>query len=309
MNIKNKKSLIVVLSVISVITISTILIDRIKKTPEKHLYQEDKEPPDGQQKVIPLPEFDSQLFDLAIQKYPKAVEKINSKGGIAPHHFLAADLIAEFYSQFDPKTKTVVLVGPNHDELGDFDISLSDRAFDSSLGIVKNRYEMIKELEKNNLGGINNKAFLNEHAVLSHIPFIKHYLPKAKIVPIILKKGTPPNKIEKLSEFLKSELNNNNTILISSVDFSHYLPPDISNHKDNESLEAIKSRDYSQLMNFNNGNLDSPASVILLLKTMDKINYSIIKNIKHTNSAELLNNPKTENTSYYTLLFLRKESS
>jgi hypothetical protein len=255
--------------------------------------------------LIPLVELDRQLLDLSIREHRQG-ETEKTKGGIVPHHMLASDLMAEFYSKLDPKTETVILVGPNHDELGASDILTTASNFESLDGIVKNNQKITLNLAQKNLAQINDQVFLKEHSILIHIPYIKHYLPQAKIVPLIFKQKTPLLKIENLKEKLTPYLEQENTLLIASVDFSHYLAPKISNQKDQESIAAIQQKNYRQIQTFHHDHLDSPASIILILKTLEEIGYPQPKILQNTDSATLLQDPQAENTSYFTVLFVEE---
>ena len=68
-------------------------------------------------------------------------------------------------------------------------------------------------------------------------------------------------------------------------------------------MEAIKNKDINKLMSFTNDNLDSPISVVTLLKMMDKLGAAEGAILNHSNSELILKKKIEETTSYITYLF------
>ena len=67
--------------------------------------------------------------------------------------------------------------------------------------------------------------------------------------------------------------------------------------------EAIKNKDINKIMSFTNDNLDSPISVITMLKLMDKLGSKEKTVLNHSNSELILKKITEETTSYMTYLF------
>jgi len=108
---------------------------------------------------------------------------------------------------------------------------------------------------------------------------------------------------EKLSAALAKYARKKGTVIIASVDFSHYLPENIAAEKDKESFEAIKNFDYEKIHRFGNDNLDSPLSIIVLLHVLKRVNASELKLIKNLNSEQIFKSGSRETTSYFTIYF------
>jgi AmmeMemoRadiSam system protein B len=94
---------------------------------------------------------------------------------------------------------------------------------------------------------------------------------------------------------------------LASVDFSHYLTNFEAKEKNIESLRAIEKRSYDELFSFGNDHMDSPASVALVLKTMDAINANKMTVLHDTNSGEMLGDNFSQITSYLSLSFSAKK--
>jgi len=92
-------------------------------------------------------------------------------------------------------------------------------------------------------------------------------------------------------------------VVIASVDFSHYLSREKAEQKDQETIKAMKERDFDKLLSFGNDHLDSPASLVTLFFTMERQGITEFEILAHTNSGILLGNDLIETTSYITLVF------
>lgn len=250
--------------------------------------------------------FNEKLFYKSLRKINEADAKPDKeiKGGIAPHHLLATEMISEFYSRLkNQNIETVIIIGPNHKEVGDFPALNSTFDWDTPFGRVLADEKIISELVGENLIKVNDEILENEHSVALHMPFVKYFLPNAKVVPIIISGKMSIEEVEKISAALAKYARKKGIIIIASVDFSHYLPETEAMNKDNESLEAIKNFDFQKIRGFGNDNLDSPPSIIVLLSILKRINAADLKVIKNLNSEYFAKSGSKETTSYFTILF------
>jgi len=69
------------------------------------------------------------------------------------------------------------------------------------------------------------------------------------------------------------------------------------------SMEAIQNKDIQRIMSFTNDNLDSPISIVTMLKMMDKTGTSQKIVLQNSNSELILKKKFDETTSYITYLF------
>ena len=80
-----------------------------------------------------------------------------------------------------------------------------------------------------------------QHASIEEVAFIAKTWPKATIVPIILKSKVTRSESEKLGLLLAQKLPEN-TLVLASVDFSHYLPELAADFHDETSEEVILAK-------------------------------------------------------------------
>jgi len=128
-------------------------------------------------------------------------------------------------------------------------------------------------------------------------------MPDTEILPIILSSSVEKNDAIKLGEILYEEVKDKNYLVISSVDFSHYLSLDEADKKDLVTKEALLSRDINQISNMNNDYLDSPASIILLLTMMNEAGAENQIILNQSNSARILGGDSNSTTSYFVVTY------
>jgi MEMO1 family protein len=223
-------------------------------------------------------------------------------GGIVSHHFFDVNDIAGFFNTFKKQApRTVVIIGPNHYNVGAADILVSKYLYETPWGNLDPDSENISKLISAKILFQDEKPFEKEHAISTLVGFIKYYLPEAKIVPIILKRGVDRKNLDKLSEKL-NEILPENSVVLASVDFSHHLNKIASEFHDKASIAAIQNFDWERIYG---SEIDSPASIYALEKYL---NLKGAQNIyyKNTNAAEITrNNFIEDNTSYLFAYFTK----
>lgn len=255
------------------------------------------------------PSFYDQAYQLALT-YKKDIPA-QVMGGIIPHHLLVSPLIAAFFEELPKqKIKTVILIGPNHYNLDDPHITVSRGVWKTVYGDLNPNNELINKLEENKVVVVNEKTFGTEHSIYGITTFIKRSLPNVTIVPIIFKSYTSKEECNKLAEIINQNIDDE-TIVVASVDFSHYLSSTQADVYDQQSLEAIQSFNIDKVFSFNNTkNFDSPPSLYTLLKVMQFRNSTTPVVLQHTNSAKYTNGPGLkQTTSYFTMYFAKSEFS
>lgn len=248
--------------------------------------------------------FDQALFNEGVRVTSKQNTSFSEKvgGGVVPHHLLASRLIADFFSGLSQKNyKTLVLLGPNHDEKGG-KILTSSLTWNTPFGSVMADTEIVNFLLTKNIAQEDLEVFSEEHSLAILIPFIKFYLPDTKVVPIILRKTTTKEEIASLAEALKN-FYSEEKLIIASVDFSHYLNSEQAKSKDEVTLKYMQTFDYEKLLNLSSDYIDSPPSIVGLLMTMQKIRKTKMKVIENTNSGEILNDQSIPSTSYFSIIY------
>ncbi|MCK5084804.1 MAG: AmmeMemoRadiSam system protein B [Candidatus Pacebacteria bacterium] len=202
----------------------------------------------------------SDIF-LNVENETQIVEKVY--GGIVPHHFLASDLIAKFFKKIESQSdmETVVLVGPNHFNVGFYGVLTSEAYWSTPFGDIEPDLGVIGALTEGGFVQIDEKPFQSEHSISTITPFIKKTFPDAKIVPIIIKNTVSYDVLEEIAKKIE-EHDSDKVLMIASVDFSHFLPFEDSQIEDSRSIKEIQSFNLDRIYDLK---VDSPSSIYVLL--------------------------------------------
>lgn len=223
-------------------------------------------------------------------------------GGVVPHHLVASSFLAEFFTFLKNQAsvpETVLLLAPNHNELGEGNIQTADFLWGTAFGKVSTDQELLQVVEKAG-AVIVPQSFENEHSIYNILPYIAHFLPETKVVPVLFKYQTSSGEIEAFSQVVTREMKKRNIFILSSVDFSHYLPWGEAERKDEETIAAIKNFDVSRIARFGSDHLDSPASILTLLRIGQIFDATGVTVLRHGNSAESIRGRNSSTTSHFT---------
>lgn len=226
-------------------------------------------------------------------------------GVILPHHLIVADELAKIYAGLSKVThpKMIVVISPNHYQSGDGDIQTCKTCqFDTTKGVLKMDDDFAKGLVEAGVAAFGDETFVKEHGIYNHAPFVKKYFPDAEIVPIVLKWKISQEETEKLSEWLNEKLPND-ALVVTSVDFSHYVPVEVADFHDWSSYATIKNFDYSNVYDLE---IDSPSSIYAMLKLMDKRGYQKTERLAHTNLQDYVSH-RESTTSHQFFAFYKGE--
>ncbi len=251
--------------------------------------------------------FDKNLFQEAIRQ-AKEKNKVDAvrkmKAGVVPHHLLASFIIADFFKALSYQDiHTVILIGPNHYEKGGHNIISSEYEWNTPFGTVGPDKKIIAHLREKNIIKIDAGVIEEEHSLGGITPFVKYYLPEASVVPLALSAKNEEEDIKSLSEALERYAKEDGVVLVASIDFSHYLSSFDAEKKDEETLEAIQEHQYRTIASFNNDYMDSPSSLISLMRVADNLNWKGPEIMNHTNSGRITGSEFEKTTSYISLYY------
>ncbi|MCG2686070.1 AmmeMemoRadiSam system protein B, partial [Candidatus Parcubacteria bacterium] len=198
----------------------------------------------------------------------------------------------------------IILLGPNHEDRGSLGALTTDSGWETPFGVVQADSKAIFSLGDRGLVRVDNESLVAEQSVTALVAFIKYYLPEAQIVPIVLKSGFALEEAEILGEVL-AELWDETSVLLASVDFSHYLTNFEAQRKDEVTLRAISDRNLPELFDLNSDYLDSPQAIGTLLVAVGLLGANEMEVLYHSNSGELSGNDFVPTTSYFVLTFRR----
>ncbi len=223
------------------------------------------------------------------------------RGVILPHHLVAEDMIVEVLASFDSShIKRIILIGPNHVERGGHTALLPGVNWEIEGERFTLDQERLSELQEEGVIMRDDAAVMAEHAISVPLPFIQDVMPGVKILPIILSEN---QSIERLQTLGKRLAPDEQTLIIASIDFSHYLSLDQANINDEATRTLISDWDYAGLYDLNSDYLDSSSAMIAFLAAMEAAGAADSQVINHSNSALILGAGYDYTTSYFTMIF------
>ena len=146
-------------------------------------------------------------------------------GGLVPHHIpTTIPLLAEFYTKLKNSRdiKTFVILGPDHVDAGRGNISVSKADFIMPFGALRPNLAIIEQLESSGFILQDEASFDREHSIDSQLLLISKIFPDAQIVPLIFRSSITNEEARAFGKIL-ADVVDENTFIVSSVDFSHYL--------------------------------------------------------------------------------------
>lgn len=251
---------------------------------------------------LPLPtqrHYQTEYFLKAFDNYPPKSKQFSHpiKAAIIPHHLFPDFLLGDFFSRLSSQApSTLIIIGPNHFEKGKYHLLTSDKSWETPFGVIYPQNNLAKKLSTIHVEN-DDVTLAGDHTIAGILPYVSHYLPNIKIVPILVSAHTTSDEVTDLVDFLARNIDEK-TALIVAVDFSHNLLMDEAIEKDKITIDAIKHFDISSIEKMGNDHLDSPKSIEILLQTMQKMRTTNIQLLQNTNSGLILNNPTIPTTSY-----------
>jgi len=201
-------------------------------------------------------------------------DRISISAGVVPHHLLAEEVIRDFfeYISLQGEPDTIVLLSPDHFGAGGS--------------------EIISE---------PSPAIKLDHGITNLIPFIEEYFSECSIKPFLIPQNLSMEKARQFALDLDSGTSQD-TLVVASVDFSHYLPPSAALFHDVKSIRTLINFEEE---NFENIEVDSWQALYisrLFAKLRGKESPEIIG---HKVPKDFIETEKNEdNTSYFSIVFL-----
>lgn len=223
---------------------------------------------------------------------------------VVPHHLIGGRYIADVFSQAKiNQIKTVIVLGPNHKEKGDNEVFTTVSDWITAQGRLEADQIPIESLIQKKVAMEEKNIIAGDHSIGNILPFVAYYLPEAKIVPIIVKHNISDEKEDMLLRWLMENIDDK-TLVIGSADFSHYLSVTEANEKDVEMKKMIEGKKYTQIEKLNNDYVDSPQTLLTILKLAETRNATKSL-IRSQNSYDVLGVDLTNTTSHFEIVFCR----
>ncbi len=198
----------------------------------------------------PYPLFgeDPAIFAAAIGKvsaYPPAAAR--NTGVVVPHHLLAAELIAlGFKAASRFRYKRVIILSTDHFRRATGLFATTRHGFRTPYGVVAADSEAVSALRRHGDLIEESCLFAKEHGVQALLPFVSHYFPEVRIVPVAISIRSKRADWDALVQVLLP-LIDEETLVVESTDFSHYLPQHEARRFDQQTLNVIAAGDPDQI--------------------------------------------------------------
>jgi len=232
-----------------------------------------------------------------VDEFLANVKKIDIDGRIlaiiAPHAgFMYSGQVAAYsFKQLEGTDfKKIIIISPSH-YVGFDGISVYNKgAFETPLGLIRVDQELAdKIIQKNKRFIFYPEGHLKEHAIEVELPFLQRvYKDKDfRIVPITM--GTPSSDDARILSDTLYDCIDKDTLLVVSVDLSHYYSYDKAVKLDKSGLEAIEKLDVNDLVQkINSGSteIDAPVAVLGAILFANRYGAKAIL-LKYANSGDV----------------------
>jgi len=243
-------------------------------------------------------------FEAAIaaeEKLPPYEEHLT--GLIVPHHLLVAPLIARGFRLASARTyKRAILLMPDHFRKANSPFATSGKNYETVLGPVGTDRPAVATLLAADGLVERNDLFDKDHAIRALLPFLKHYMPETRIVPVAVATKSTREDADRLAEVLLP-LVDEDTIIIQSTDFSHFLPFAEAKQHDQQTLNVLASGDLDQISRLRlPDHVDSVIALYLNAVLQARLGAEIHV-VASRNSNEYAQAYLKETTSYVTAVY------
>jgi AmmeMemoRadiSam system protein B len=223
-----------------------------------------------------------------------SIERTIAAGTIS-HHLFIRNLIAEYFTRLSVcvHPKRIIIIGPNHHARGHSAIAVSALRWRTPFGFVEPDTAAIREIENSGLACVEEEPFANEHSIGALVPFIRRSFPEARIVPIIFKKVADRGECLRLAGVLSGLMDS--TIVLASLDFSHYRTSSEAEREDSASLSVLRSLSLKRV---DEAFVDSRPALLTLMALCRETGAEHVQVVQHTNSGILSHDTHVPCTSY-----------
>ncbi len=223
---------------------------------------------------------------------------------IVPHHLTAATTIARGVKQLQSQSiKKIVLLSPDHFFRCPTLLCTVNSDYEIFFGRVLADPSTVKTLEASPLVSNAPDLFKTEHGIYAVLPFINYYAPTVSVTPLVISQTWEWKSHQQELLDLIGSVVDDQTVLVLSSDFSHYLSLDQATTMDALTQSAIASVDLDTIANLHNADQsDCPNGLWLLAALAIKRGFDHPSFIAHTNSATILSDlAATSTTSHFAI--------
>jgi poly-gamma-glutamate synthesis protein (capsule biosynthesis protein) len=213
--------------------------------------------------------------------------RLHVTGIAVPHHLLAPDLIARgFQAAAGGAYDRIVIVSPDHFRRSRRAMATTRRDINTVFGPLHNDLEATETLLRSEDLFDDSDLFAKEHGIAALLPFVRHFFPKAKIVPIAISYNATSEDCDRALALLE-KLADARTLIVQSTDYSHYLQAGVARQRDQETLNIIAANDADAVFRLiQPDHMDTRAAQYIQMKLQSRVYGSHATVIANRNSAQ-----------------------
>lgn len=231
------------------------------------------------------------MIDRLLQAAPAHPVSGQLVGVVVPHagYQYSGAVAAAAFRQLQGKTfRTVILVGPSHRQrFGGFAV-LHRGAMATPLGDVPIDEDMVLRLvERSDAFRIDWAVHAQEHSLEVELPFLQRALGEFRVVPILAGSDNPSDAVRLADALLP--LLTDETLIVVSVDLSHYHPYDAAMALDRRAIDAVASGDadgFVELLRAGQTEVDAPVPLLALMRIAKRLGATV-RELAYRNSGDV----------------------
>lgn len=233
--------------------------------------------------------------------------------GTVPHHLTAGRMTASFFktaADTRDSTEAIIIIGTMH-EFRNEPVVSSYLDWNAPFGTVKTDRDITEALLSEMDGCTDDDMMEADHAVSSVIPFVNYYFPDVPVASMLVSAKAADDTPERLCAALERICEEKDCLIVFSVDFSHYLSPDKTQKRDEETLKAVLEGDTDKISVMTDSNVDSAYLLNTFVRYSDMANGETVS-LDHSNTLEITELPYNRTTfpegitSYFIFASLEK---
>ncbi|MDO8583617.1 MAG: AmmeMemoRadiSam system protein B [bacterium] len=219
---------------------------------------------------------------------------------LIPHHLVAGVSIVSAMSSI-PKPKTVYLLFPDHFWKVKDHVGVTDAVLRVGSTQLDNGLKNFVQANPKVPWQTAPKEIEGELSFQALVPLVARIWPDANVVPLMIGPKLSEESQERVSEMLASALNDPESLVLATADFTHEQPPEVADVYDKISEKIIFDGDTSRL---DEVHVDTPNVLRIAMRVAQKSGLHV-QELSHTHAARILQitDPKLWNDSTSHFIF------
>ncbi len=206
-------------------------------------------------------------------------------------------------------SKRFIIMGPNHNLLGEDMAVMSSGKWRTPLGEAVVDTGIAKELLENEVVKDDPLAHSREHSIEVQLPFLQQKFGSFSFVPLSISgtdySGDFLSKCMSVGKTLSSIAREHDARIIASSDFSHYISQEEANEKDGKAVEMIKKLDLKGLfrtLESIDASVCGYGPIAILMATAKELGWKKIDVINRSSSGDVVGD-RSSVVTYYSIGF------